>query len=209
MGVQMLQNDIFNFIFGIILFVCSVWLVVAFISYFATASIDQSLVMDMRPGDWFSKNSAFQNACGPLGALLSDFFICQCFGYSAFMIPVFLCIVGLKLVKAYNPNLIKTFLCFSVIMLWTSLFATKFLTPLIGGEVYNPGGGHGEYCCQWLENVVGLPGLIGILVLVAILFLTYLSSETVMVVRKILNPVSMIQNRVGFYVTNAKGEGRR
>ena len=207
MGVQMLQNDIFNFIFGIILFVCSVWLVVAFISYFATASIDQSLVMDMRPGDWFSKNSAFLNACGPLGALLSDFFICQCFGYSAFMIPVFLCIVGLKLVQAYNPNLIKTFLCFSVIMLWTSIFATKFLTPLIGGEVYNPGGGHGEYCCQWLENVVGLPGLIGILVLVAILFLTYLSSETVMVVRKILNPVSMIQNRVGFYVTNAKGEG--
>ena len=52
------SNDIFNFIFGIILFVCSVWLVVAFISYFATASIDQSLVMDMRPGDWFSKNSA-------------------------------------------------------------------------------------------------------------------------------------------------------
>ena len=53
-----------------------------------------------------------------------------------------------------------------------------------------------------LENVIGLPGLIAMLAVVAILFLTYLSAETITVVRKILNPVSMITNRVGFYVTN-------
>lgn len=206
MGLKLLQSDIFNFIFGIILFLCSIWLVVAFVSYFSTASLDQSLVGELRPGDILNNGLGFKNVCGPMGALLSDFFICQCFGYSAFLIPVFLCLVGLKMIKTYNPNLVKCFLCFGIVMIWCSVFFAKVLTPIIGGEVYNPGGGHGEFCMQWLESVVGVPGLIVILVLVAVLFLTYLSSETITVVRKILNPVSLIQNRVGFYVTNAKGD---
>ncbi len=201
-GLNILQNDIFNFIFGLLLFVFSVWLCVAFISYFSTASSDQSLVLEMRSGDILNSSHEFQNMCGPIGALLSDFFIAQCFGYSAFLVPAFLCVVGLKMVKAYKVNLLKVFLCLSVIMIWTSMVFAKFLTPFVGGEVYNPGGGHGEYCSQWLENVIGVPGLIALLVIVAIIFLTYMSAETVNVVRKVLNPVSMITNKVGFYVTN-------
>ena len=27
----------------------------------------------------------------------------------------------------------------------------------MGEEVFNPGGDHGAYVCQWLENVVGAP----------------------------------------------------
>lgn len=202
LGFNILQNDIFNFIFGLLLFIFSVWLVVAFVSYFSTADLDQSLVKEMRTGDIANVNRAFQNICGPMGALLSDFFVAQCFGFSAFLIPVFLCIVGLKMIKAYKANLLKCFLCFSIVMLWFSIVFAKFLTPFLGDEVYNPGGGHGEYCCQVLENVIGVPGLIAMLAVVAILFLTYLSAETITVVRKILNPVSMITNRVGFYVTN-------
>lgn len=201
-GLNILQNDLFNFIFGILLFVFSVWMIIAFISYFSTASADQSLVMDMRSGDIFNKDRIFMNMCGPMGALLSDFFIARCFGYSAFIVPVFLCVIGLKMIKAYKANLLKCFLCLSVVMVWCAVFSAKFLTPLVGDEVYNPGGGHGEYVSTWLENVVGTPGLVAILVIVAILFLTYLTSETINVIRKVLNPVSIITNRVGFYVTN-------
>lgn len=201
-GLNILQNDIFNFIFGILLFIFSVWMIVAFISYFSTAAEDQSLVMELRSGDLLNSNRAFMNMCGPMGALISDFFIAQCFGFSAFIIPFFLCLVGLNMIKAYKANLLKCFLCLSVVMLWCSVVFAKFLTPFIGDEVYNPGGGHGEFCAQWLENVTGVPGLIGILAVVAIIFLTYLTTETVNVVRKMLNPVSIITNKVGFYVTN-------
>ena len=197
-----MQNDIFNFIFGLLLFAFSVWLCVAFVSYFSTAAADQSLVLEMRPGDMLNTTHEFQNMCGPMGALLSDFFIAQCFGYAAFFIPVYLCVVGLKMIKAYKANLLKFFLCFSVVMVWLSMVLAKFLTPFVGDEVYNPGGGHGEFCSQWLENVIGVPGLVALLVIVAIVFLTYMSAETVNVVRRVLNPVSMITNRVGFYVTN-------
>lgn len=203
MGLNILQNDIFNFTFGILLFVFSVWLIVAFISYFSTASADQSLVMELRPGDFFNKDRAFQNICGPMGAWMSDFFIARCFGFSAFLIPVFLCLVGLKMIKAYNTNLLKAFLCLCVVMLWCSMVSAEYLSPLLGDEVYNPGGGHGAFCSQWLGNVIGTPGLIAVLAVVAILFLTYLSAETVNVVRKILNP-SMLTRKVGFIITNNK-----
>lgn len=204
MGLKLLQSDIFNFIFGLLLFFCSVWLVVAFVSYFGTASYDQSLVGELRPGDILNVSRAFQNVCGPVGALMADFFIAQCFGYSAFLIPIFLCLVGLKMIKVYEPNLMKCFLCFSVVMIWCSLLLSEFLAPLVGDEVYNPGGGHGEYCSQWLENVVGVPGLIAILAFVAIIFLTYISTETIHVVRKCLNPSKMIHDGVVFFVTNTK-----
>lgn len=206
-GLNILQNDLFNFIFGILLFVFSMWMIVAFISYFSTAAADQSLVMEMRSGDWLNKDRIFMNMCGPMGALISDFFIARCFGFSAFIVPVFLCVVGLKMIKAYKANLLKCFLCFSIVMVWCSVVLAKFLTPFVGDEVYNPGGGHGEYISCWLENVIGTPGLVALLAVVAILFLTYLTSETINVIRKILNPVSMITNKVGFYVTNNKTEG--
>lgn len=206
-GLNILQNDLFNFIFGIQLFVFSMWMIVAFISYFSTAAADQSLVMEMRSGDWLNKDRIFMNMCGPMGALISDFFIARCFGFSAFIVPVFLCVVGLKMIKAYKANLLKCFLCFSIVMVWCSVVLAKFLTPFVGDEVYNPGGGHGEYISCWLENVIGTPGLVALLAVVAILFLTYLTSETINVIRKMLNPVSMITNKVGFYVTNNKTEG--
>lgn len=206
-GLNILQNDLFNFIFGILLFVFSMWMIVAFISYFSTAAADQSLVMEMRSGDWLNKDRIFMNMCGPMGALISDFFIARCFGFSAFIVPVFLCVVGLKMIKAYKANLLKCFLCFSIVMVWCSVVLAKFLTPFVGDEVYNPGGGHGEYISCWLENVIGTPGLVALLAVVAILFLTYLTSETINVIRKMLNPVSMITNKVGFYVTNNKTEG--
>lgn len=206
-GLNILQNDLFNFIFGILLFVFSMWMIVAFISYFSTAAADQSLVMEMRSGDWLNKDRIFMNMCGPMGALISDFFIARCFGFSAFIVPVFLCVVGLKMIKAYKTNLLKCFLCFSIVMVWCSVVLAKFLTPFVGDEVYNPGGGHGEYISCWLENVIGTPGLVALLAVVAILFLTYLTSETINVIRKMLNPVSMITNKVGFYVTNNKTEG--
>lgn len=208
-GFNILQNDIFNFIFGILLFIFSMWLIVAFISYFSTAADDQSFVMDMRSGDILNADHVFMNMCGPMGAVLSNFFIAQCFGFSAFIVPVFLCLVGLKMIKAYSVNLLKTFLCLSVVMLWCSVALAKFLTPLLGDEVYNPGGGHGEYCAQWLENVTGTPGLVAILAVVAIVFLTYLTSETVNVVRKMLNPVSMIHKKVDFYVNSGKGDKQK
>ena len=80
--------------------------------------------------------------------------------------------------------------------------SAKILTPIMGNNIYNPGGDHGLYCSQWLENVIGVYGLMAVLLLTAIAFLTYLSKETISVVRKVLNPIGTLRRKVTFGVTN-------
>lgn len=196
------ENDLFNFLFGVILFIIAVYLVIAFISYLTTGQADQSLVLDLRPDEWLNSKKEFQNSCGSLGALLSHFFIARCFGWAAFIIPLLVGLLGVKLMRAFQHfNLWKWFLSLAIIMIWCSVVFAKFLTPLTGDQVYNPGGDHGQFISQWLENVIGAPGLSAVLLLVAILFLTYISSETITVIRNLLNP-SRYLKKVKFVITN-------
>ena len=99
---------------------------------------------------------------------------------------------------AYKINLWKWFLSTMIVMVWTSVTFTKFLTPLMGSLIYNPGGQHGVFIVQNLENVVGTPGLTAILLFTAIAFLTYLTTETITIIRKALNPVGYITSKVHF-----------
>ena len=204
------QNYIFNFLFGFVLVLIAVLMIISFISYFSTCDADQSLVSEMRSGDWLNSGKEFQNSCGSIGAIVSDFFIAKCFGLAAFTIPIFLCLAGFRMMKVYEINLLKWFLCLAIITIWCSVAFAKFLAVPFENQVYNPGGGHGLYISQWLENVIGSPGLYVVLLFVAIAFLTYLSSETIEVLKKVLNPSYYLSNRVKFTITNfkkKKGEG--
>ena len=58
------------------------------------------------------------------------------------------------------------------------------------------------FCCQWLENVIGVYGLMAILILTAIIYLTYLSKETISIVRTVLNPVGALTRKVKFGINN-------
>ena len=78
----------------------------------------------------------------------------------------------------------------------------KMVTPFMTEQVFNPGGAHGAYICHWLENVVGDPGLLAILLLTALIFLTYLTSETIILIRKLINPIGYISKKVTFTITN-------
>ena len=77
----------------------------------------------------------------------------------------------------------------------------KFLSPLFIDSFYNPGGDHGLYVCQWTENLIGTPGITALLAITAIAFLTYISAETIYLIRKMLNPVKFFTDRVKFDVS--------
>lgn len=203
-GVKgILQNDVFAALVGLVLLIVAIYFVVAFLSYLGTGRADQSLVLDLRPTEWLNAKREFQNTCGSVGALLGYFFIARCFGLAAFVIPVIIGLAGLRISRAYTTiNVAKWFLLLVVIMLWCSLTFAKFLTPILGDMVFNPGGDHGAYVCQWIQNVIGAPGLVCLLAIVALVVLTYISHETINIVRKLLNPVSMLSNKVQFSVTN-------
>ena len=200
-GCNKILNETTNFVLGLTLAALALVAIISMVSYFKTGAIDQSILMSLRPGELLNRNREFANYCGSLGALTSYYLIGRCFGIPAFLIPAFLLLCSLRMMGAFpRLNLLKWFFGMAIIMAWGSVTFAKFLSPLMGEEVFNPGGDHGAYVCQWLENVVGAPGLVAILLVVAISFMTYVTTETINVIRKMLNPIDYLSRKVKFTV---------
>ena len=198
---DMFHNEKLNFVLGCLLVCVAIYLILAFISYFSTGAADQSLIEDPRDSEMMNANHEFSNTCGSVGSYASWFFIKRCFGLPAFLIPVFILLLGTNLIRAFKVNLLKWFLSLMILMIWASVTLAKFLAPFMTDACFNPGGDHGAYICQYIENLVGAPGLTALLGLTAIAFLTYISAETIFFIRKILNPTKFL-DKVKFKITN-------
>ena len=201
------QNEKINFILGIVLFGVAVYMILSFVSFFTTGAADQTLIEQPREGEIANQNGEFLNSCGSLGAYTAYFFIKQCFGLPSFLIPVFLILMSLRLMKAYTSlNLFKWFMVLMIVMIWLSVTFAKFLSPFFIDSSFSPGGDHGLFICQQIEGYLGAPGLTAVLALTAIAFLTYISAETIYFIRKVLNPTKLI-NKVKFTVNDpTKGD---
>ena len=198
---KIFHNETINFTLGIAVVLVAVFLSLAFVSYLSTGAADQSMIEDSREGEILNQNHEFMNTCGSFGAWCSWYFIKRCFGLPAFLIPLFLLLVGVHLTRAYKVNLWKWFFSLMILMVWASVAMSLLLAPLFSETCYSPGGDHGLYVCHFLGNLVGTPGLTAILGLTAIAFLTYHSAETILIVRKLLNP-SKFLDKVKFVVAN-------
>ena len=198
---DMFHNEKLNFVLGCLLVCVAIYLILAFISYFSTGAADQSLIEDPRDGEVMNAHHEFSNTCGSIGAYASWYFIKRCFGLPAFLIPVFILLLGTNLIRAFRVNLLKWFLSLMILMIWASIALARFLAPFLTDICFNPGGDHGAYICQYIENFLGAPGLTAVLALTAIAFLTYISAETIFFVRKILNPTRFL-DKVKFKITN-------
>ena len=187
------HNERINFVIGLLLLLIAGYLIWAFVSYLVTGVADQSLIETPRDGEILNEHHEFQNACGSIGAYASWFFIKRCFGLSAFLIPIFLLLLAVNMMRAYKVGLLKWFMCLTIVMIWGSITAAKFLTPFFENACFNPGGDHGLAVCQQIEGLIGTPGLTAILALTAIAFFTYLSMETVIILRKIMNPLHYLK----------------
>lgn len=203
LGLQnIFGNETTDFFLGVFILLLAVYMTTAMVSYCVTGSVDQSMLENMRPGEWLNENKEFANYCGSFGAIVSYYLLTVNFGLPSFLIPAFMVLVAMKLMRVYSVNLWKWFFGMALVMVWASVFLAKFLTPLVDDMVFNPGGDHGMMCVQQLQNMMGPPGLTSILAIVALAFLTYLSSETIEVVRKAMNPAKYISSKIKFTVTN-------
>ena len=198
---KIIHNERLNFIIGLLLFIGSIYMALSFISFFTTGAADQSTIENLREGELANQNHEFENYCGSIGAYMSWYLVKRCFGIPAFLIPAFLFIMSLHLMKAYRIKLGKWFLSLMVIMVWGSVTLAKFMSPFFVESHFNPGGDHGKFVCQQTEGLLGTPGLTAILAITAIAFLTYISAETIYVIRKLLNPRKFL-DRVNFQITN-------
>ena len=202
------HNEKLNFFLGLILFALSSYLILSFVSFFSTGQADQSLLENLREGEMANDGRNFENYCGSIGAYIAFFFVRKCFGLAAFFIPAFGYLCSLRLMRAYRVNLWKWFFAMGLLMIWTSVTFAKLLAPLFADSHFSPGGEHGIYICQLLEGYVGSPGLMAILILIAMAFLIYISTETLFFIRKLLNPTGFI-DKIKFMVVDTSTDSVR
>ena len=202
---KIFYNERVNFVLGFCLLFIAGYLAWAFVSYFTTGAADQSIIEAPRDSEILNQNGEFQNACGSIGAYASWFFIKRCFGLAAFIIPIFILMMSVNMMRAYKVSLLKWFMCLAIIMVWASVTFAKFLAPLFTDACFNPGGDHGLAISQQIEGFIGMPGLTAVLALTAIAFLTYLSMETIIILRKVLNPLHYLK-KIPMEINIGKGD---
>ena len=174
------------FFVGLFLVLVSIFMIVSFVSYLFTGESDYSLLEQGL--DPFNEQLRYKNVCGSWGALLSFFFLNDMFGLASFVIPVYLSILGMRLMKIFKFTLVRKFILFSLFMIWTSVFLATFshIFPVFDTSFLKIGGNHGINVVNYLTRIVGVPGLLGILALYAIAYLIYLSAKTIEVIRNMM-----------------------
>jgi len=143
-----LNNRQTHTVFGLFLLLFSLFLAIAFLSFFFSWQEDQSILNQLT-----NRTVTSKNLLGKIGAKLSHFFIFEGFGIAAFIIPILLFVSGFyylfnikfrRIIKSWNRGLL--------IMLWVSIsfgFATnKLLSGIIGFETN-----------EYLQTFLGKTGL--------------------------------------------------
>ncbi len=157
-----LSNKNNQTILGAFLVLFSIFLTVAFISFFFSWQEDQSTL-----SQFADKTIPTKNLLGKIGAKLSNFFIYKGFGLGAFVIPVVLFLTGARILLQTNLKRIVISWNWGLLgMLWISValgFVEKtnaLLSGIIGFELN-----------EYLQTFLGKTGLI---ILLLFFFIAYL-----------------------------------
>lgn len=192
--VALVKNETLHFIIGLVLVIFSVYLLLAFTSFFFTGAADQSIIDSGNPHDLSVVDNHVKNYAGSRGAQLASYLINDCFGISSFFILVFLAVAGLKLMRVRVVRLWKWFIGCTLLLIWFSVFfGFAFKAHYEDSFVYL-GGLHGYNIGNWLTSQVGAPGVWMILFVTGVCFLIYMSARTIIWLRNLLS-LSFLKRR--------------
>ena len=179
------KNETVHFVIGLMLVIFSVYLLLAFSSFFFTGAADQSIIDSGNSADLSAVDNHVKNYAGSRGAQLAHYLINECFGVSSFFILVFLAVAGLKLMRVRVVRLWKWFIGCTLLLVWFSVFfGFVFMEHYQDSFIYL-GGMHGYNVSRWLISQVGVPGVWLILLITAVCFFIYVSARTVIWLRKL------------------------
>ena len=197
-----LYNETASFIVGLVSVLFSVYLLLAFVSFFFTGAADQSILDSGNVGDLVSVDNGVRNYAGSRGAQLANYLINDCFGLASFFILIFLAMAGLKLMKVRQVRLWRWFVGCSLLLIWFSVFFGFAFAPLYADSFIYWGGMHGYNVSRWLESQIGAPGVWMLLLVTAICFFIYLSTRTVVWLRGIFALKFLKKNKSEFNNTS-------
>lgn len=177
------------FVVGVVFAAIAVYLCFSFLSFFSSGGADQSVINSAE-----AAVETVENSTGRSGAIVASYLINDCFGWASVLIVPFLVVVALRFMNMRRPPLLKWFVATVFGMIWGSVFFSFLLSDVMAGSFMVPGGRHGEVVCAWLEQQIGVVGIVLSLLVTLLVFLIYLSRETIIWLRKVASMAVVKKN---------------
>lgn len=175
-----MKNERVHFITGILVAFLGIFTLLSIISFFFTGAADQSKVLNRSFLELIQdKQLEVENWASTGGAFLSEILVNRWFGIFSILIPFFVIYLGLRMMKVSSFSFIKALLITAFGMICGSITSAFILGHLFPRSHINWGGAHGSQIEQLLENSIGVPGMI-LLVLLFILIVVILFRQSSM-----------------------------
>jgi S-DNA-T family DNA segregation ATPase FtsK/SpoIIIE len=157
-------------IIGTVSLLVSIFLFIAFVSYFFTWKEDQDKVLNNGSAFLTDNDIKVSNLLGRLGAWISHFFIYRGFGIASLLFCTFFFVVGINLLFERKVFSIWRNLKYVTFGLLIASVSFAFLFP---NAAFPVGGRVGDMVNAWLNNFLGIVGTGALLLVVGISYLIW------------------------------------
>ncbi len=182
--VNFCQNERVHFACGIILAFFTVYVAIAFLSFFFTGKADFS-ILEQSHETRSAMRLAIRNWAGLGGASIVHFLVDSTFGLASISIVVMLIGASLSLMRAVRTITWKYFFCCLFWLIWGSV-ALGFLQNVTGiDSFFRWGGVHGENLTLWITSGIRWIGELLILIATLLIFLLCTDEQTIPRLRRL------------------------
>ena len=184
-----LRDDTTRFIVGLLFLFIGLLLALSFTSYLCNAgkadasSLANGTIMNHAANNWI----------GSLGAMASELCINQWLGIAVFLYVLFFIQLGYRLTRniAIRP-LFSLFVHYAVWSIWISLACGFFFVDSYQDSYIYLGGHHGYDLEQYLERLIGWPGVLLLLIITFLILCVFVTRSVILKFRAVLGFVGLI-----------------
>lgn len=165
---DLLADERFKIIIGLVFVFFAAFLALAFVSYLFTWKSDQDIV-ERGWVEMATSSAKVENWASKLGAFLSHVFIHDWFGIASFAFIFVIVLIGFRLMKIKLLDLGKSLKYTILGVIWLSITLGFFL----GDDYFFLGGAHGVFLSKWLTSMIGSFGTFFLILLSVFTFIIF------------------------------------
>ena len=182
---NLLTDERTHYIVALFILLVTIYLFLAFTSYFFTGAADQSK-LDISWNELKNVRAEIHNWTSVAGAYIAERAINRWFGISSFATLVFLFIMALRMMRKRIAPLWKTFFHCSFWLIWLSVTLAFVSFPAVKETLFfSLGGQHGDFASKWLTSYIGIPGTLLLLSGILLLYCIISFKQTIPFIKKL------------------------
>lgn len=217
---QFFKNERVQFILGVLVAFAGIYSLLSIFSFFFTGASDQTIVNNIPYKEYIALNTAettnqvIENWTGAAGAYVSENLVNNWFGVFSMFIPLFIILLGLRIMKVSKLSTSKVFFLTAFGLIAGSITEAFILGNLLPMSHINWGGAHGAQIENTLRASIGLPGLLLLITLFIVIAVVIVKKSSMYKIQETIinskpsfgNNDSVESDSIEFEVEGAFGE---